>query len=176
MIVKSRSDARAWRVYTTTVGNTGSLRLNSDASADSGITGYWNNTTPSDTSFTLGTDNDTNGSGQTYIAYLFATLPGVSKVGSYTGNGSSQTIDCGFTSGARFVLIKRSNNSGGWYVWDTARGIVAGDDPFLQLNATAAELTGDDSIDPASSGFVVNQTDFAAMNVSGGEYIFLAIA
>jgi cytochrome c peroxidase len=72
----------------------------------------------------------TNESGKNYIAYLFATLPGVSKVGSYTGNGSSQTIDCGFTSGARFVLIKRTDNSNwSWYVYDTARGIVAGNDP-----------------------------------------------
>jgi hypothetical protein len=131
MIVKSRSDERAWRVYTSFVGNTGSLRLNSDATADSGNTGYWNNTTPTDASFTLGIDNDTNSSGQTYIAYLFATLAGVSKVGSYTGTGTTLNVDCGFTAGARFVLIKRTDSTGDWYVWDTARGIVSGDDPYL---------------------------------------------
>jgi hypothetical protein len=176
MIVKSRSDERAWRVYTSFVGNTGSLRLNSDATADSGNTGYWNNTTPTDASFTLGIDNDTNSSGQTYIAYLFATLAGISKVGSYTGTGTTLNVDCGFTAGARFVLIKRTDSTGDWYVWDTARGIVSGDDPYLLLNSDAAEVTNTDYIDPLSSGFQISSTAPAAINASGGSFIFLAIA
>jgi hypothetical protein len=176
MIVKSRSDERAWRVYTSFVGNTGSLRLNSDATADSGNTGYWNNTTPTDASFTLGIDNDTNSSGQTYIAYLFATLAGISKVGSYTGTGTTLNIDCGFTAGARFVLIKRTDSTGDWYVWDTARGISAGNDPYLLLNSVAAEVTNTDYIDPLSSGFQISSTAPAAINASGGSFIFLAIA
>jgi len=115
-------------------------------------------------------------SGVTYIMYLFATLPGVSKVGSYTGNGSSQTINCGFTGGARFVLIKRTNGTGDWYVWDTARGIVSGNDPHLSLNTTAAEVTTDDTIDPDSSGFIVNQVSATNVNVSSASYIFYAVA
>jgi hypothetical protein len=118
----------------------------------------------------------TNSATETYVAYLFATLAGVSKVGSYTGNGSSQTINCGFTSGARFVLIKRTNSTGDWYVWDTARGIVAGNDPHLSLNTTAAQVTTNDSIDPDSSGFIVNQVSATNVNVSSSSYIFLAIA
>jgi hypothetical protein len=114
--------------------------------------------------------------GNTYIAYLFATLPGVSKVGSYTGNGTSQTIDCGFTSGARFILIKRTDSTGDWYVWDSARGIVAGNDPHLSLNTTAAEVTTDDSVDAESSGFIVNQDAGTNVNVNTASYIFLAIA
>jgi len=117
-----------------------------------------------------------NDTGNTYIAYLFATLPGVSKVGSYTGNGSSQTIDCGFTSGARFIIIKRTDDTGDWYVWDTARGIVAGDDPHLSLNTTAAEVTSDDSIDPESSGFIVNQVAATDINVSAASYIFYSVS
>jgi hypothetical protein len=64
---------------------------------------------------------------QPYIAYLFATVAGVSKVGSYTGNGSTQNMDCGFSSGARFVLIKRSRRHqmiGSSF--DTVRGYVSG--------------------------------------------------
>ena len=97
-------------------------------------------------------------------------------MGSYTGNGSSQTIDCGFTSGARFVLIKRTDSTGGWFVFDTERGIVSGNDPRLKLDSTAAESSADDCIDPNSSGFIVNQTSFANVNVSTGSYIFYAIA
>jgi hypothetical protein len=100
----------------------------------------------------------------------------VSKVGSYTGNGTSQTIDCGFTSGARFILIKRTDSTGDWYVWDSARGIVAGNDPHLSLNTTAAEVTTDDSVDAESSGFIVNQDAGTNVNVDTASYIFLAIA
>jgi hypothetical protein len=123
-----------------------------------------------------GNEGGISSSTGTYIAYLFATLPGVSKVGSYTGNGSSQTIDCGFTSGARFVLIKRTDSTGDWYVWDSARGIVAGNDPHLSLNTTAAEVTTDDSVDAESSGFIVNQDAATNVNVATASYIFLAVA
>lgn len=176
MIVKSRSAERAWRVYSSTVGNTGSLRLNADAASDTGVTAYWNNTTPTSSVFTVGTDNDTNGSGNTYVAYLFASCPGVSKVGSYTGTGADLNVDCGFSAGARFILIKRTDSTGDWYVWDSARGIVAGNDPYLLLNSTAAEVTSTDYIDPLASGFTVTSTAPAALNASGGSYIFLAIA
>jgi hypothetical protein len=117
-----------------------------------------------------------NISGATYISYLFASLPGISKVGSYTGNGSSQTINCGFTTGARFILIKRKDNSGAWYVWDTARGIVSGNDPHLSLNTTAAEVTTDDTIDPDNSGFIVNQVAATNVNVNAATYIFFAVS
>jgi hypothetical protein len=114
--------------------------------------------------------------GDTYIAYLFATLAGVSKVGSYTGTGSNVDVDCGFSAGARFILIKRTDSTGDWYVYDSERGIVAGNDPYLLLNSTAAEVTGTDYIDPLSSGFTVTSSAPAALNASGGTYIFLAIS
>jgi hypothetical protein len=119
---------------------------------------------------------DENAASNNYVAYLFATVLNVSKVGSYTGNGTTQTINCGFTSGARFVLIKRTDSTGDWYVWDTARGIVSGNDPHLSLNTTAAEVTTDDTIDPDNSGFIVNQVAATNVNVSSATYIFLAIA
>lgn len=110
------------------------------------------------------------------VAYLFASLPGISKVGSYTGNGTSQTIDCGFTTGARFVVIKRTDSTGDWYVWDTARGIVSANDPHLSLNTPVAEITTDDSIDPDSTGFIVNQVAATNINVNAATYIFLSFA
>jgi hypothetical protein len=112
----------------------------------------------------------------TYVSYLFASAPGVSKVGSYTGNGSSQTINCAFTTGARFVMIKRTDSTGDWYVWDSARGIVAGNDPYLALNDTQAEVTSNDSVDTDNTGFVVNQVSASNVNVNAATYIFLAIA
>jgi hypothetical protein len=110
------------------------------------------------------------------VGYLFASCPGVSKVGSYTGTGTTQTINCGFTGGARFVLIKRTNSTGDWYVWDSARGIIPANDPYLLLNSTAAEVTGTDYIDTTSVGFEITSTAPAAINANGGTFIFLAIA
>jgi hypothetical protein len=131
---------------------------------------------PTSSVFTLGSAIDVNMSGKDFISYHFATLAGVSKVGSYTGTAATLNVDCGFSAGARFILIKRSDSTGDWYVYDSARGIVAGNDPYLLLNSTAAEVTGTDYIDPLSSGFTVTSSAPAALNASGGTYIFLAIA
>jgi hypothetical protein len=175
MIVKNRGTAVAWKVYHSAIGNTKFLELNDTAGSTTAST-IWNDTTPTSSVFTVGSGVSVNQSGVEQVAYLFATCAGVSKVFSYTGNGSSQTINCGFTGGARFVLIKRTDASGGWYVWDTARGIVSGNDPHLRLNSTAAEVTTDDTIDTDSTGFVVNQVSATDVNVSSATYIGLAIA
>jgi hypothetical protein len=115
--------------------------------------------------------------GDTYVSYLFASCPGVSKVGSYTGTAAPLQIDCGFTGGARFVLIKRTDTTGAWFVWDTARGISTGTDPYLLLNSTSAEITSNDYIDPYSAGFELPGSGTSnPVNISGGTYIFLAIA
>jgi hypothetical protein len=170
MIVKFRNGADWWYVYHKDMGTNYGIQLQA-TDAKSTSAGIWNNTAPTSTQFVANI-----GSATTYVAYLFASAPGVSKVGSYTGTGTTLSIDCGFTAGARFVLIKRTDSTGDWYVWDTARGIIAGNDPYLLLNSTAAEVTGTDYIDPLSSGFQISSTAPAAINASGGAYIFLAIA
>jgi hypothetical protein len=177
ILVKQRTASPAaspFTVYSATLGNTGVLFLNSDG-GNQGPDNQWNSTTPTSSVFSLGSNLEVNYSGSTFVAYLFATLAGVSKVGSYTGTGADLNVDCGFTSGARFVLIKRSG-TGDWYVWDSARGIVSGNDPYLFLNSTAAEEPNTDYIDPLASGFTVTSSAPAALNASGGTYIFLAIA
>jgi hypothetical protein len=117
-----------------------------------------------------------NISARTYVVYLFASCPGVSKVGSFTGTGATQVINCGFTGGARFVLIKATSTTGNWLVWDSARGIVAGNDPYLALNSTAAEVTTTDWVDTAATGFELSNAGGNLANSSGVSYIFLAIA
>ena len=175
MFVKCRSDSAGWGIYHSFLGNTRYIDFSTgSASGSSSFT--WNSTSPTSTEFSVGTSNRTNDPGLTYVAYLFATLAGVSKVGSYTGTAANLNVDCGFSSGARFVLIKRTDSTGDWYVWDSARGIVSGNDPYLLLNSTAAENTSTDYIDPLASGFTVTSSAPAALNASGGSYIFLAIA
>jgi hypothetical protein len=174
IITKVRSSAGyGWFVYP--LDATKYMELNSTSAA--GVTSSaWNDTAPTASVFTVGAADQTNLSGATLVAYLFATCAGVSKVGSYTGTAATLQIDCGFTGGARFVLIKRTDSTGAWYVWDTARGIVSGNDPYLLLNSTAAEVTNTDYIDTYSAGFEISSTAPAAINASGGTYIFLAIA
>ena len=136
----------------------------------------WNNTAPTATQFTVGSSVGTNKSGDKYIAYLFASLAEISKVGSYTGTGYDVNVDCGFSAGARFILIKRTDSSSDWYVWNSARGIVATNDPYVLWNNTAGEVTNTNYIDPLNAGFTVRSTAPAALNASGGTYLFLAIA
>jgi hypothetical protein len=73
-------------------------------------------------------------------------------------------------------MIKRTDSTGDWYVWDSARGIIAGNDPHLSLNSTAAEVTTNDSIDTDSTGFIVNQLSATNVNVTSATYIGIAIA
>ena len=172
MIVKRRSATNAWAVYANN-DNTDYLVLNTNAATADDNT-YWNDTTPTSTVFSVGTNNAVNASASTYVAYLFATVAGVSKVGSYTGTGATQTINAALPTGARFVLIKRTDSTGDWWVWDTARGMVSGTDPRLALNSTAAE-SNNDWVYTVTNGFQIVTSD-ATVNASGGNYIYLAIA
>jgi hypothetical protein len=126
---------------------------------------------PSSTIFTVSSDTSVNSNNLTYVAYLFASAAGVSKLGSFShSNGSSTDVDCGFSSGSKFVLVKRKDSTGDWYVWDSTRGIVSGNDPYTLFNTTAAEVTNTDYIDTLSSGFQM------ASGFTTGDYIFYAIA
>jgi len=170
IITKDRTSGSNWAVYHSALGVTKYLYLN----ATNGAGNASPNWIVTSTTFTdIGTSA---GLTDAMVAYLFATCAGVSKVGSYTGTGTTKQIDCGFTAGARFVLIKRTDSTGDWYVWDTARGIIAGNDPYLLLNSAAAEVTSTDYIDTYSAGFEISSTAPAAINASAGTFIFLAIA
>jgi hypothetical protein len=181
VFVKSRSTTSDWSVGysvvsagTLTLNYYSTLRLNTTAAQGtiSYSTDYGSSPYPS----VLAIPGNFNTGATTYVAYLFATVAGVSKVGSYTGTAATLTVNCGFTSGAQFVLIKRTDAVGDWYLWDSARGIVSLNDPHLSLNTTAAEVTTDDSIDTDSTGFIVNQLAATNINVTSATYIFLAIA
>jgi hypothetical protein len=175
MLFKTRTGAaRAWGVYSSAFGVNKKLVLNTTAAVANDS--FFVNATPTATVFYPGNADESNEGGNTYVAYLFATCAGVSKVGSYTGTGALQTVNCGFTGGARFVLIKRTDSTGDWYVYDSARGISSGNDPYLFLNTTAAEVTGTNYVDTTSVGFQVTAAAPAGLNANGGTYIFLAIA
>ena len=171
ILVKGRNTSENWCVYHSALGNTKYLRLNSSTGEISDTAASrFNHTSPTSGNFSVGSDQEVNGSGYYYVAYLFTTLAGISKCGSFVADGNAQNIDCGFTNGSRFILIKKSSGPFNWRYWDSERGIVAGDDPYLHLNDTDAEATNGDWIDPLSSGFSITSA------FSNGTYVFYAVA
>ena len=176
IIAKSRSTAWDWRVisnFGTTNYDYGFLNLTNSFGNLSYASDVILYAKPDASKIYLGPNAYSNYSGDTYVAYLFASLSGVSKVGSYTGNGSSVTVTTDFQP--RFILVKRTNSTGNWIVGDSARGLPTGNDPALFLNSTAAETTGQDWVDVSSTGFTVNETALNA-NVNTGTYLYLAIS
>jgi len=180
MIVKCRSNASSsWRVLYQPTGIVGQLE-STVALVTTNREFYFGDDTnyiaPTSTVFTVASNSSVNTSARTYVAYLFATLAGISKVGSYTGNGGTQAINCGFTAGARFVLIKRTDSAGGWYTFDSARGLTSGSSPYLLLNSTAAEVTGNNGVYASTGGFTLDSTASTTTNINAATYIFLAVA
>lgn len=176
MIIAKGYDATAWQVYHKDLTSAANILVLNTTAAQASSTTVWNSTDPTSSVFTVGTSANVNNNNKFFMAHLFATAPGVSKVSSYTGNATTNQINCGFASGARFVLIKRIDAIGDWYFWDTTRGIVSGNDPYLLMNSTATEVTSTDYIDSYSAGFELSSTAPTALNASGGTFIFLAIA
>ena len=177
VIIKNIDQALHWGVNQ----NTG----DSDVDADEvylnldGVYSNSNGLTASATTVTLnagwGGTGQINNNGDTHLMLMFASLDGISKVGAYTGTGNDLNVtDLG--AAARFVLIKRTDTSGDWYVFDTTQGIVSGDDPYVLMNSTAAQVTNTDYIDPLSSGFTITSSATADLNASGGKYLYLAFA
>lgn len=178
IVVKATSTTGNWICWHKGLTQGYSIVLNSTAAQDgySRVNNHSNSTTHFRVRpFTSG-PGSANTSGVSYVAYLFASLDEISKVGTYSGSGNDVNVDCGFTSGARFVLIKRLDSTGDWYAWDTERGIVSGNDDYILFNDDAAEVTSTDYIDPLNAGFTVTSSAPAALNASGGSYLFLAIA
>ena len=153
-----------------------SLELN-NAQAESQIS-YMNNVAPTSTCFTVGSHGMVNGNivgnnSFNYCALLFASVDSISKVGYYDGTGSSLNITTGFQP--RFLLLKRINGSGSWFVLDTTRGWGAGNDNFLLIDSNGAQDGNYNIGAPTSTGFQLNGSDLN-YNASGNKYIYYAHA
>ena len=130
---------------------------------------------PTSTHWSTASGGLTNNNGGAYIAMLFASVSGVSSVGSYSGNNSSSgpTVTTGFSP--RFILIKRANGVDNWFVFDTVRGISnSGNDARLKLDESGAQTTSADWLSISSTGFTLNTSD-TGVNASSN-YIYYAHA
>lgn len=172
VLIKNLTSAVNWAVKHRDIAATTALILNTSAMPDTGP-GYWNNTAPGASVITLGSGQYTNENSSNHIAYLFAGIPGLSKFGSYTGNGSNNGpfINCGFRPA--FVLTKRVDTTGNWYMQDGIRGAYNPASLLLVAEQSAVESSA--AIDLLSNGFKIRNAD-ASQNANGGTFVFMAFA
>jgi hypothetical protein len=178
IILKDRDTGiNSWVVGHNSLGWTKYLYLNK-TDAIGTTSGFWNDTAPTSSVFTLGNNDTVNGSGGLNIAYCFAEKKGYSKFGSYTGNGNADGtfIYTGFKPA--FILSKKTNASGTqWTIWDNKRSSSGGGnaiDKILHPNVANAVNTADDT-DFLSNGFKLRATA-SGMNNNGDSYIYMAFA
>ena len=175
MIIKKRNATSDWTVGHASLGANQKLELNKTTAVGTDAS-IFNNTRPTASVFTLGTDGDQNTDGHTYINYLFGNKKGMSKMGSYTGNGvvDGPFLYTGFKPA--FVMVKRFDSTNYWFMFDNKRS-TSGSNPTdkeLYANDAAAEDTAA-RFDFLSNG-IKNRVNTAGSNANGATYIYMAFA
>jgi hypothetical protein len=172
VIVKRRNGTGVWAVF----GNGQFIRLAFDTGAERGNLGL----TLTSTTFSFNTVDPGNASwnanGSTYVTYCFAEIPGFSRIGSYTGNGSADGpfVYCGFRP--RWVMVKASTVAGRWIIWDAQRSTTNVVSAVLDASSAEDEsiVSGAD-VDFTSNGFKIRRTS-SNFNTNAATHIFLAFA
>ena len=172
MIVKRTDTSGDWDVFTTETGRQKYLILGTTQSVLT-ASNIWNDTAPTNSVFTIGNHASVNASNGTYISYCFKSIAGYSKVGSYTGTGANQHIDCGFEPA--WVMIKNTENTYRWYILDNKRNKTNPKNARLFINSNAEEATNADILDFTTTGFQIITSD-AEVNQDTKKMIFLAFA
>ncbi|NBT50308.1 MAG: hypothetical protein EBT12_01920 [Marivivens sp.] len=177
IIIKEIDGTEDWRVYHRSLGATKNLRLNQNYAAGTNIP-IFNDTEPTSTVFTVGTDPATNGNNKNFVAYIFAhddqsfgedEDESIIKCGTFTTDGSyNGTVTLGWEP--QWVMVKNSSATGGWFIHDVMRGApVSGDNNWLYANTNGAETTSSVAIRP-------NPTGFTSFNHSAStDMIYIAI-
>ena len=178
ILVQNRDEGEDWAVYhknASAAGNDSYLRLNTnDGAATAGT--VWNDTTPTSTVFTIGSNNKTNKDNVKYIAYVFTSIQGYSKFGGYTGNGNDNGmfIYTGFRPA--WLMIKRTS-ANQWGIYDSARAPNNEITMNLDADSNSAENTATnyDDLDFLSNGFKLYEEN-DDINADGGSYVYFAFA
>jgi hypothetical protein len=175
IIVKSRSSAYGWSTYHASLGATYLLKLNTTAAATNvGVTGYWNNTAPTSTVFSIGNDAEVNLNTATFVAYCWAEIAGYSKFGSYVGNGSADGTFVYLGFRPEFIMVKKTNTGNNWVMEDSSRSSFNVVNKYLAADDPQAESTNSQvNIDFLSNGFKLRS---AFDIVNAGDYIYMAFA
>jgi len=170
IILKNRTrSGYGWYVQTSTGATKNMVLNNNDAQVTA--TATWNDTSPTSTVFSLGSDSGPNSNAYPYVAYCFSSTTGFSKSGTYTGNGSANgpIVETGFEPA--FIMIRNTAAGYNWRLYDTARGISAG---FLEANTSDVEdTTGAPSLLILSNGFQIIDSS-GDVNYNGDTITYLA--
>jgi len=173
VVIKGVSDSSDWSVFHRSVGNAKYMAWNENSAEQSDSTRF-QSTTPTSTQFTVGSGNAVNGSGRTYVAYLFAHNTDTISCGEYSGNGSATgpTVDIGFEP--QWLMVKRKDSADGWAIVDSQRGFdTSGSVNVLRINDNGADAAAT-RVKTNSSGFQIVTTD-NEWNNSSGTYIYMAV-
>ena len=179
IVIKNRGKDEGWAVYhgaNTSAPETDGLSLNS-TNATNDDSDYWNDVAPTTTTFGVSGD-DRSGGSYNFVAYVFNSVQGYSKFGSYTGTGDADEgpfIYTGFKPA--WVMIKETGATGSWHIFDTKRIVDNPSDSILYADTNDAEQTSQtgNPIDILSNGFKCrgggNDT-----NLDDGTYVYMAFA
>ena len=175
IIVKRLDSSDTWWVFHDALGtNDGYLALNEqNAGSTSGGSGLWNSTAPTSSVFSVGVNTGVNGSGGTYVAYVFAEKTGFSKIGNYIGNGNADGAFayCGFKP--RWFLAKNTASATSWVLFDSTRDPANSVSKAEFPDSPSAEYDYTTYIDFVSNGVKVKASG-SAINGSGHSIAFLA--
>ena len=175
IFVKLTSGSGDWTVYSSTLGNTKYLRLNSDIAAGTQST-YWQDTSPTSTAFSIGTAGDVNTSSGSHVAYCFKSIKGYSKFGTFRGDGQTDGpfIYTGFKPA--WVMTKNSSSAGGWAIMDATRNPNNVQNKYLIANTADVQATGSSfDIDSNANGFKIRANN-GNINASGDNILYMAFA
>ena len=165
IIIKSSSYITNWSCYHRELSDPRTYIELNKTDAQSSDTSFFP-TAPTDTQFTVGSDGSINGSGRTYVAYLFAHNEDLIQCGSFSGNDATVNVDLGWQP--QFIIAKGSNAASNWHMYDNERGAGA----YLLADSSGQEFTD------SSPDIVFNSTGFDAsgnFGISGRDYIYMAI-
>ena len=181
IIIKNRSQSNGWITGHEKLDATNPWHKYVELNSTNGVADLntiWNDTAPTNTLFTVGTEAAVNNNGNNFIAYCFAEKKGYSKFGSYTGNGNANGtfIYTGFKPA--FIIIKKSSATQSWTIQDNKRNPInnGGDMKALKADTSGAEEDeASHRIDYLSNGFKMRY-NWEGNNQSGATYIYMAFA
>jgi hypothetical protein len=175
IITKGRSSSTNWVTYHASLGNTKGINLDTTGAAGTSAD-YWNNTSPTSSVFTIAGANSNNANALTVVAYCFAEVAGYSAFGSYTGNGSTDGVFVYTGFRPKFIMIKKSNSTGNWMMFDSKRleynGASASKELYANLSLGEGTSNGPDEL---SNGFKLRD-NYSDVNTNGDTYIYAAFA